>query len=568
MKKQFLKTVYINRSKSKDSFDKVILVSKDDENGKSWQLIEKPAITFHITKPEEWDGKFVNAIKEERTYPVTAYNKSITKTIVNELNDPSLNAAWQFATKSRTREAWDSIKEATQMDGRVHGSDINIEDFYIQTFNTKYNPDDNFIDNEKSFMDIEVDGTNIEGFPNPEEAMAPVNAISFFVEKTQNMYMYVLKYNTETYADFKNRFSDLEAEVNEYYRKDFPNFTLKFKEFDQESDLILTFLDDLNNKEKPDFCGAWNLDFDFPTLYNRLARLGFDPNEAFSSNDFPYKNAYYRLEPNPKKPVADRSSNFITSSYTSWIDMLATYANITKPMGVLESYSLDFVTNKELGEHKIDLGTTDEGEDEEDGTDITNIFLRDYYRFIRYSIHDTMLLALLEKKMCHLDLLKSIATMTSTRINKALKKTICLRNMTEYYYRKEHGMILSNNRSRLYPHTGEKKEGAFVGDPNLIDNIGIDMGNGNLSQFIFKHVTDLDLSSLYPNIQIAFNIAPETFTGALRYMVKDPVTGVVEDKTNDFIDAYNSRDAVKFGIEYYGLPNYQEMEALVNGMLD
>lgn len=94
------------------------------------------------------------------------------------------------------------------------------------------------------------------------------------------------------------------------------------------------------------------------------------------------------------------------------------------------------------------------------------------------------------------------------------------------------------------------------------------MGNGNLSQFIFKHVTDLDLSSLYPNIQIAFNIAPETFTGALRYTVKDPVTGVVEDKTNDFIDAYNSRDAVKFGIEYYGLPNYQEMEALVNGMLD
>lgn len=568
MKKQFLKTVYINRKKSKDSFDKVILVSKDDEQGKSWQLIEKPAITFHITKPEEWDGKFVNAIKEERTYPVTAYNKGITQTIVKELNDPSLNAAWQFATKSHTREAWDSIKEATQMDGRVHGSDINIEDFYIQAFNTKYNSDDNFIDNEKSFMDIEVDGTNIEGFPNPEEALAPVNAISFFVEKTQNMYMYVLKYNTETYADFKNRFSDLEVEVNEYYRKDFPNFTLKFKEFDQESDLILTFLDDLNNKEKPDFCGAWNLDFDFPTLYNRLARLGFDPNEAFSSNDFPYKNAYYRLEPNPKKPVADRSSNFITSSYTSWIDMLATYANITKPMGVLESYSLDFVTNKELGENKIDLGTTDTGEEEEDGTDITNVFLRDYYRFVRYSIHDTMLLALLEKKMCHLDLLKSIATMTSTRINKALKKTICLRNMTEYYYRKEHGMILSNNRSRLYPHTGEKKEGAFVGDPNLIDNIGIDMGNGNLSQFIFKHVTDLDLSSLYPNIQIAFNIAPETFTGALRYTVKDPVTGVVEDKTNDFIDAYNSRDAVKFGIEYCGLPNYQEMENIVNGMLD
>ena len=84
MSKQFLKTIHINRSKSPDSFDKIIIVSKDEEK-KSWQLIDKPAITYHITKPEEWDGKYVSAIEADRTFEVTAYSKSIAKSIVDNL---------------------------------------------------------------------------------------------------------------------------------------------------------------------------------------------------------------------------------------------------------------------------------------------------------------------------------------------------------------------------------------------------------------------------------------------------------------------------------------------------
>ena len=560
LKKQFLKTVYINKKKSNDNFDKIILVSKTEE-GKSWQLIEKPAITYYITKPEEWDGKYVSSISKDRAYPVTSYNKGIIKSIVDNLQDPNLKAMYEFANRNRTTDSWKTLRDI-HLDGRVHGSDINIEDFYIRAFNEKYEPTENFIGIEKGFMDIEVDSRDLGRFPDPEEALAPVNAISFFSEMSQTAYVFALKYDTDTYREFISRLSEMEAEVKEYYKEDFPDLQFNFQEFDYEADLLLSFLKLVNDEERPDFCGAWNLDFDFPTIYNRLIRLGFNPEEAFSSSDFPYKNAYFRLDNDLSKSVADRNSTFITSSYTTWIDQLATYASINKPMGVLESYKLDDIAERELGESKISLG-----EEEDDDTDITNVFMRNYYQFIRYSIHDTMLLALIERKVKHIDLLSQIASITCTRLSHAMKKTVSLRNLAAVYYEREHGMILSNNRSRLYPHTGEKKEGAFVGDPNLIDKVGIDIGNGNLSDKIFRFVTDLDLASLYPNIQIAFNISPETFVGPMRYKRVNPITGMEEDLTDHLVDSLNSRDSVKFGMEFYNLPSFLEMEEFVDAAI-
>ena len=557
MKKQFLKTIHINQSKSPDRFDKIIIVSKDEEK-KSWQLIDKPAITYHITKPEEWDGKYVSAIEADRTFEVTAYNKSIAKSIVDNLQDPNLKAMYDMAVKNRTPESR-AIFRDIHLDGRVHGSDINIEDFYIKTFNNKYSPEENFISLEKSFMDIEVDSTGIEGFPKPEDALAPVNAISFLVDQYERLYVFALKYDTDTYREFKANLEKLEEEIMDYYKPlGFENLTFQFLEYDQEVDLLLDFLRMVNDVERPDFCGAWNLDFDFPTIYNRLIRLGYSPEEAFSSADFPFKNAYFRLDGDLAKPISDRNSLFITSSYTTWIDQLATYANINKPLGVLESYSLNDIAERELGQAKVDLGG---------GGGIRDIFLRDYYRFIRYSIHDTMLLSMIERKVNHLDILYQIASVTCTRLSHAMKKTTSLRNLADVYYLKEHNMILSNNRSRLYPHTGEKREGAFVGDPNLIDSVGIDLGDGIKSSKIFKYVTDLDLASLYPNIQIALNISPETFVAPLRYYELDPMSGEKVNKTDHFIDSYNSRDAVKFGMEFYKLPSYLEMEDCLDATL-
>ena len=304
-----------------------------------------------------------------------------------------------------------------------------------------------------------------------------------------------------------------------------------------------------------------NLDFDFVSIYNRIKKLGYDPKDFFSSNDMPYKKAYYNLDTKYQN-MADRSSSFITSSYTTWIDQLSLYANINKPKGVLDSYSLNNIAEIELGLNKTDLN-----DGEAKGTDVTNIYRRNYYKFVLYNIQDTMLLSRIERKVTHLDLLYTIASVTRTRISHALKKTTSLRNLADVFYHQK-GMAISNNRSRLYPHTGEKIPGGFVGDPTLMDNVGIKTENGMRSNRVFNVVTDIDLTALYPHIQIAYNISPESFAGRVQYVEKiltDEISGrmLETDKTENFIDEYNSRDSVSFCRDYYGLPGFSEMEKLV-----
>ena len=60
-------------------------------------------------------------------------------------------------------------------------------------------------------------------------------------------------------------------------------------------------------------------------------------------------------------------------------------------------------------------------------------------------------------------------------------------------------------------------EDIVVGDPNLIANVGIELGN-ILSKYIFDNVIDFDLSSLYPSLILAFNIDATTQIGIIDIM--------------------------------------------------
>jgi DNA polymerase elongation subunit (family B) len=59
-----------------------------------------------------------------------------------------------------------------------------------------------------------------------------------------------------------------------------------------------------------------------------------------------------------------------------------------------------------------------------------------------------------------------------------------------------------------------KFDGALVADPMLNSNTGIKV-LGMESMFIFDNVVDMDFSSMYPHIIIAFNVAPNCMIGKL-----------------------------------------------------
>lgn len=79
------------------------------------------------------------------------------------------------------------------------------------------------------------------------------------------------------------------------------------------------------------------------------------------------------------------------------------------------------------------------------------------------------------------------------------------------------------------------------------------------SQYMFEEVCDLDLSSLYPSIILAFNLAPETFIKKINVRTVDPYTQEEINVEDVLIDDYISRDYVFLGNKYFNLPNMSQL---------
>lgn len=85
--------------------------------------------------------------------------------------------------------------------------------------------------------------------------------------------------------------------------------------------------------------------------------------------------------------------------------------------------------------------------------------------------------------------------------------------------------------------------------------------NGRLSKYLYESVIDFDLSSLYPSIILAFNIAPETCYGKLT------IENEIGNEEN-FLNDYMSKDYINFGCKWFDLPNIEEMLDVVDSYDD
>jgi DNA polymerase elongation subunit (family B) len=524
-------------------FDKLLFVVKDENGNKELKTIEKPVIEYYITKPEYWDGKLRNYIEKDKVVPIKCYYKDLYKSIVNTLNDQQLKNYF-----SESLQAGSDINRRLQrihLDYRLHSSDINVQDYYIAQYLKKYPIETNNFGLTKVVYDIEVDIEHITGFPDPEEAEAPVNIMTLVDMHNLKTYTLCLKYDHKTYVDTMNRMEEVKQEIHEKYKEILKGREMEFiiEEWDDELDMIKRFFHLINVEIKPDFVLAWNGNgFDNPYLMNRLVRLGCTPEDVMCPKEFPYKRVNYRKDFRNQDP-ADNGSEFSATSYSIYLDAMNLYANLRKGMGKEESYSLDYIGEKEVGLRKDEM---------EEG--FKTFHITDYKKFMLYNIQDTIMMAMMEWKNNDVDALYSVAMLTQTRIEKAMKKTICLRNLASKFYLEE-GAYISNNRARIREQPEGKIKGAFVADPNNVDNIGIEI-LGNLSRFLFENCIDFDLSSLYPSIILAFNISPETCYG--RAFIDDENGNDITDK---YIDDYSSRDYVNFGTKWLGLPSVSDIIA-------
>ena len=379
--------------------------------------------------------------------------------------------------------------------------------------------------------------------------------------------VFMLKYDTDGFRELtqKNIKTKIK-EIKAVYSKYFGDFKIKAKLFSNELSLIAAFFN-LVNTDKPDYCLAWNARFDIFTLYNRLVKLcagtNITPEDIMCPEDFPVKKVVLRKDDSIKanKDFTARTDIFNIYGYTVWLDMMVLYGNITRPQGKKDSYTLNAIGLEETGLGKEDLS--------EDDTSIKTAYIDNYTKFWKYSCVDTLLLMLIIKNTGYVELLHTIVTLTRTRANKALTKTVCLRNYVNVFYR-EMGYTISNNRCILHDDGRTGIGGAYVAPPELIEEVG--SINGIPSNKCFDLVIDEDLSSMYPNILITFNISSSTadmkitvkyHTGEKETYIDDKgktcTREVILDRTKEFMENYLSEDSVSFCHKHHNLPDYEEM---------
>lgn len=236
--------------------NKILMITKNEDLSKECHIVEKPMRRYFLLKPEYWEeyrGNYVPSIEREKLNQYVVEDKFLVKNIVDNINDPILTNFYQSILQRAEydRSAYRDLRNV-QHDFRVFDSDGNIVDQYISKYLDKYNYQENSFPLLKGFYDIEVDGSQIVGFPDPEKAEAPINIISYYDNYSSTLYSFALKYNTDTYNETmtENAQKVIKALQEKYKGR---NIKFDIRQFDNELDLIKDFFNVINEITKPDY---------------------------------------------------------------------------------------------------------------------------------------------------------------------------------------------------------------------------------------------------------------------------------------------------------------------------
>ena len=159
-----------------------------------------------------------------------------------------------------------------------------------------------------------------------------------------------------------------------------------------------------------------------------------------------------------------------------------------KPYKVVENYKLDYISSLVLNATKLKHGYPSFFK-----------FQKDTYLYTKYNVIDVILVKLIEDKLSLLDVAYSIANVAQVEVNKVFSPVY----IAELLICRE---LLNKNLKMMKLPWGESKdadatyEGAYVKAPVP----------GH-----YDYIACYDFSSMYPNIQIQFNISPDTYLGKI-----------------------------------------------------
>ena len=340
--------------------------------------------------------------------------------------------------------------------------------------------------------------------------------------------------------------------INEMLGEEFKKhgFTLTFEICPTELDVIKWTFDRIHEC-KTDFIGVWNLGFDLPKILERTEALGGDPVMIMCHPDVPvqYRFVDWHEDKSMVQHYTDKWHRCTIAGYSQFVDSMCLYARLRKVQGREASYSLDAISNKELGQGKIHFG------------EITNHWYEQHYNFlpyIAYNINDVLIMILMERKVN--DIISMSALASKSLISQFSRQTVMLKN-NAYEYAKSRGMVPSSagpgSETAEYDNL-MLKAGGTVLPPNKARGVGINaVEEIDRPTLVSVFTNDLDVSSMYPSIIRAFNISKESCLGTII-----GINGHRPEEIEPLCSAMLQPEvsALQIAEEFYNLPGYTTMK--------
>lgn len=589
MAEQFLNSWYRNSKMGYDTDtrkyvtlypDTLIYTTKDTETLETkLHVWERPTIDFYVTKHHQPFHKI--SVPKSECMPIKVKYADRDKEIAQYFGKLD-----EFYNSKKNGSFYD-FKKSLMSHPDLYLAEMNIEDFWKTKCMIK-NGDGCFASRyNMAFADIEVDISNFtEDFPDSKVAPVPINIMTAIYAETKDLYTFILydpRVSDTISWIVQNPDEFVRTCLDEDIRK--VGFKFHFSVYKTELDLIKSFFE-VMHYYKPDFLGFWNMNFDVPTILNRLKRLGCkddDIADIICHPDVPKKFRYVRYIEDPKrsmyeagsldgeddddsvddeqlsknaknKPHPSRLVDWVEApGYTQIYDQLATFSCLRKRT-LYPSYKLDDIGEQFAGQKKLSL--------EDAGLNIKTANINDFKTFMAYNIRDVFVQYSIELKQK--DMWNNVIFSDNTRISKAFNMSTLIANQLMLYLWK-HDEIMGNTVTYHVPH--EDLEGAIVGDPRLLEQEGIDIGGK--SSFVFNNSIDLDYSSLYPSIIITSNIFKSALFGRVVDVVKPSTTnpeGESLGKGEGLFELLQTLDQGLFTItkDYMGLPDPEEFIKSIN----
>ena len=244
-----------------------------------------------------------------------------------------------------------------------------------------------------------------------------------------------------------------------------------------EHELLMNFLENWKSDYPNIVTGFYINGFDIPYLVNRM-------NRVLGSK---YSNQLSPFYKDVKTPLKKRVINKADEEYTYNIFCVETldYIDIYKKFtpNRLESYTLDYISEFELGEKKVDYSDYN--------NDLMELYRRNFNKFIRYNEQDVLLIESLDDKLQYIKLAMMITYFTQSKVSDALGTTGIWDSMV-YNHLKKKGI-------QIPPKKDHKMDDQLVGGfvyPTIPGK--------------YSWIATMDLTSLYPSIIRMLNLSPET----------------------------------------------------------